>query len=135
MIRNQREYKITRANHKRFTDALVDFDSNPPKGDAILVKAQRDSLLAQLEDLTDEMLAFEALKTSQQSLLNIIELEQLPLRLIQTRVAVGLSQKSLASALGVTPQQVQKDEASSYQNVSYAKLLQVARVLNAHRIN
>ena len=134
MIRNQREYKITRANHKRFADALADFDSSPPQGDAILVKAQRDSLLAQLEDLTDEMLAFEALKMNHQPLVNVVELEQLPMRLIQTRVAVGLTQKSLASALGVTPQQVQKDEASSYQNVSYAKLLQVARVLEAHRM-
>ncbi len=133
MIRNEREYKITRANRQRFADALADFDRNPPQGDAILIKAQRDSLVAQLEDLTDEMLAFEALKTNQPTLLNLVELESLPKRLIQTRVAVGLSQKSLALALGVTPQQVQKDEASAYQNVSYAKLLQVARVLEAHR--
>ncbi len=134
MIRNQREYKITRANCQRFADALADFNANPPNGDVILVKAQRDSLMVQLEDLTDEILAFEALKVNYQPLVNVVELEQLPMRLIQTRVAVGLTQKGLASALGVTAQQVQKDEASSYQNVSYAKLLQVARVLEAHRV-
>jgi HTH-type transcriptional regulator / antitoxin HigA len=134
MIRNEREYKITRANRQRFADAVADFDRCPPEGDAILVKAQRDSLVAQLEDLTDEILAFEALKNNQQPLISVVELEQLPMRLIQTRVAVGLSQKSLASALGVTPQQVQKDEASAYQNVSYAKLLQIARLLEKRRV-
>ena len=132
MIRNEREYKITKAQARRFTEALLEFDAHPPKNDAILVKAQRDSLLAQLEDLTDEIKDYEALKGSQQAL-GLNELENLPTRLIQTRIAVGLSQKSLAAALGVSPQQVQKDEASTYQNASYAKLLQVARILERHQ--
>jgi DNA-binding XRE family transcriptional regulator len=132
MIRNEREYKITKSQARRFTEALTEFDANPPQNDAILVKAQRDSLLAQLEDLTDEIKDYEALKGSQQPL-GLNELENLPTRLIQTRIAVGLSQKSLAAALGVSPQQVQKDEASTYQNASYAKLLQVARILERHQ--
>lgn len=132
MIRNEREYKITKAQARRFTEAILEFDAHPPKNDAILVKAQHDSLLAQLEDLTDEIKDYEALKGSQQPL-GLDELENLPTRLIQTRIAVGLSQKSLAAALGVSPQQVQKDEASTYQNASYAKLLQVARILERHQ--
>ena len=96
MIRNEREYKITKAQARRFTEAILEFDAHPPKNDAILVKAQRDSLLAQLEDLTDEIKDYEALKGSQQ-LLGLDELENLPTRLIQTRIAVGLSQKSLAA--------------------------------------
>lgn len=132
MIRNEREYKITKSQARRFTEALAEFDANPPQNDAILVKAQRDSLLAQLEDLTDEIKDYQALKGSQQPL-GLNELENLPTRLIQTRIAVGLSQKSLAAALGVSPQQVQKDEASTYQNASYAKLLQVARILERHQ--
>ena len=133
MIRNEREYKITRTQAKLFADALQDFKSHPPVGDAILVKAQRDSLTAQLEDLTDEISVYEALKGSQQTFINLNELEHLPERLIQTRIAVGFSQKQLAKELGVSPQQVQKDEASAYQNSSFAKLLQVARILEQHR--
>ena len=64
MIRKEREYKITRAQAKLFADILLDFDANPPSGDAILIKAQRDSLTAQLEDLTEEIKTYEALKGS-----------------------------------------------------------------------
>jgi DNA-binding XRE family transcriptional regulator len=36
-----------------------------------------------------------------------------PTRLIEARVAAGLTQKALADQLGVSPQQVQRDETTN----------------------
>ena len=46
------------------------------------------------------------------------------------RIAAGLTQEDLAGRLGVKPQQIQRYEASDYQTASFARLLEIARVLN-----
>jgi DNA-binding XRE family transcriptional regulator len=135
MISNLREYRISKAQAKRFQDALEQFDLHPPKGDLILVRAQRDSLFSQLEDLLEEVQAFEALQNSNELGLDLNSLEALPTRLIEARVAAGLTQKALADQLGVSPQQVQRDEATGYRNANFSRMLEVARVLETlHRV-
>jgi DNA-binding XRE family transcriptional regulator len=135
MISNLREYRISKAQAKRFQDALEQFDLHPPKGDLILVRAQRDSLFSQLEDLLGEVQAFEALQNSNELGLDLESLEALPTRLIEARVAAGLTQKALADQLGVSPQQVQRDEATGYRNANFSRMLEVARVLETlHRV-
>jgi DNA-binding XRE family transcriptional regulator len=135
MISNLREYRISKAQAKRFQDALEQFDLHPPKGDLILVRAQRDSLSSQLEDLLEEVQAFEALQNSNELGLDLNSLEALPTRLIEARVSAGLTQKALADQLGVSPQQVQRDEATGYRNANFSRMLEVARVLETlHRV-
>jgi DNA-binding XRE family transcriptional regulator len=135
MISNLREYRISKAQAKRFQDALEQFDLHPPKGDPILVRAQRESLSSQLEDLLEEVQAFETLQNSNELGLDLETLEALPNRLIEARVAVGLTQKALADQLGVSPQQVQRDEATGYRNANFSRMLEVARVLETlHRV-
>ena len=132
MISNLREYGITKTQAKRFQDALEAFDQNPPTGDPILIKAQRDSLASQLEDLLEKLRAFDALHGSKRTGFNLHDLETVPQQLIEARIAVGLTQKALADELGASPQQVQRDEASDYQNASFSRMLEIARVLERH---
>jgi DNA-binding XRE family transcriptional regulator len=132
MIANLREHRISKTQAARFQAALQAFDQNPPAGDSILVQAQRDSLTSQLEDLLEEITAFEALHDSKRTSLNLSDLEILPQRLIQARIALGLTQKALADELGVSAQQVQRDEASEYQNASFSRMLEIARVLERY---
>lgn len=132
MIANLREFRISKTQAARFQAALQAFDQNPPAGDSILVQAQRDSLTSQLEDLLEEITAFEALHDSKRTSLNLSDLEILPQRLIQARIALGLTQKALADELGVSAQQVQRDEASEYQNASFSRMLEIARVLERY---
>jgi DNA-binding XRE family transcriptional regulator len=135
MISNLREYRISKAQAKRFQDALEHFDLHAPEGDPILVRAQHDSLASQLEDLLEEIQAFEALQNSNELGLDLESLEALPTRLIEGRVAAGLTQKALADQLGVSPQQVQRDEATGYRNANFSRMLEVARVLETlHRV-
>jgi hypothetical protein len=59
MIANLDEYQISKTRVSHFQNALKDFDQYPPEGDQILIKAQRDSLASQLEDLLEELQTFE----------------------------------------------------------------------------
>jgi hypothetical protein len=60
MIVNLDEYQISKSRVKSLQDALEHFDQHPQEGDPILIKAQRDSLASQLEDLLEDIQTFEA---------------------------------------------------------------------------
>jgi DNA-binding XRE family transcriptional regulator len=79
--------------------------------------------------LLEDVQAFDALHNSRELGLDLESLEALPTRLIEARVAAGLTQKALADQLGVSPQQVQRDEATNYRNANFSRMLEVARVL------
>jgi hypothetical protein len=64
MINDLDKTKISKAKVKLFQDALENFDQHPLKGDPILVRAQRDSLASQLEDLLEDLQTFEATPSS-----------------------------------------------------------------------
>jgi DNA-binding XRE family transcriptional regulator len=129
IIGNLREYRDSKTQTKRFQDALEYFDLNLPEGDPILVRAQRDLHASQRDDSLEDLQAFDALQNSRELGLDLESLEALPTRLIEARVAAGLTQKALADQSGVSPQQVQRDEATNNRNANFSRMLEVARVL------
>lgn len=135
MIKNEREYRITKAQAAKFEQALS--GSSAAGGEdhrlhPLLRKAQRDSLQSQLDDLREEIAAYEALKSGRQSVISLDSLEELPRALIQARIATGLSQRELAARLGVKEQQVQRYESTEYAGASLARVTEVARALGLH---
>jgi hypothetical protein len=65
MIRNARQYRITKAQLEKFARALDEFDLNPAKHPCVhprLIKAQRDAIASQLETLRIELAEYEQLK-------------------------------------------------------------------------
>jgi ribosome-binding protein aMBF1 (putative translation factor) len=132
MIKNEREYRISRAQAAKFEQALADLSSQGSGEDRLhplLQKAQRDSLQSQLDDLREEIAAYEALKAGRQTVISLDSLEELPRALIQARIATGLSQRELAARLGVKEQQVQRYEATEYAGASLARVTEVVRAL------
>src|SRR5665811_996215 len=72
-----------------------------------------------IENLEEQVEAFRSLVgASSISIRDLDGLADLPIR---ARIAKGLTQQDLAELLGVSQQQVQKDEASEYENVSMSK--------------
>lgn len=70
MIKNERQYRITKAQAEKFAQALVRTEQasgkQQPEQDALihplLRKAQRDALKSQLESLQGEIAAYENLR-------------------------------------------------------------------------
>jgi ribosome-binding protein aMBF1 (putative translation factor) len=132
VIKNERQYRITQAHAAKFRATLDELTTTPrptnihPK----LWDAQKAAARSQLRDLEGELHEYESLRSGGPKTLELDSLDALPKVLIQARIAAGLTQEDLAARLGVKPQQIQRYEASDYQTASFARLLQVASVLN-----
>jgi len=130
MIKNERHYRITKAQLIKFENALSLQDKEPEEDlHPMLIKAQRDSLQSQLDDLRAQVDEYEALRSGKRSVLELNSWEELPRALIQARIAARLSQKALAERLGLKEQQIQQYEASEYASADFERINQVIQAL------
>ncbi len=131
MIKNQREYLITKSQVAKLATALSDGPKGKTKGTLhpLLRKAQTDALRSQLADLKAELKQFEALQSGKRSKLSLSSIDDLPRILIQGRIASGLTQKDLAERLGLKEQQIQRYEATNYASASLSRVCEVAHML------
>jgi len=131
MIKNERQYRITRAQAEKFERALAQVRSEDAAGEVhpVLREAQADALESQLDDLRAELDEYESLKSGRKKVLKLESFEELPRALVRARIASGLSQRELAEKLGIKEQQVQRYEATDYQSASLARVADVVNTL------
>jgi ribosome-binding protein aMBF1 (putative translation factor) len=135
MIKNERQYRITKAQAHRFEQALTDLADgaeDKKQENQILFEAQRSALESQLDDLREELTEYEALTihgNDEPLVFELNSLEALPLALIKARIATKLSQKDLAERLGLKEQQIQRYEATEYASANLARVIEVSQVL------
>jgi transcriptional regulator with XRE-family HTH domain/Zn-dependent peptidase ImmA (M78 family) len=132
MIKNERQYRITKAQIAKFSDALDRLSGSPPNDLSVhplLRKAERDALESQFTELRAQVREYEALKEGQQAILELDSLEALPNALIKARIAAGLTQKDLAEQLGMKEQQIQRYEETEYASASFTRLVEVSRAI------
>ena len=124
MITNERQYKITKNQLEAFELAHADALTKGPVPDVHprIHQAMQEGLASQIDDLREQVEQYEALKAGAirgRVLTSVIDL--LP-ALIEARIAVGLTQKTLSERLGVAEQQVQRYEATTYAGVSIERV-------------
>ena len=131
MIKNEKQYRITKAQVRRFEDALNELakESRPANITPRLWQAQHDGAASQLQDLRDQVNAYERLHMGKAKALVLEAVEDLPRTLIRARIAAGMTQEGLASRLGVKTQQVQRYEATEYESASFARICKVVQAL------
>lgn len=132
MIANERQYRITRNNAKRFAQAIAELDAQARERLCVhprLVEAEREAMKSQLADLHDELEEYERLKSPDLSVISVASFEELAEGLIKARIARGLSQRALALRLQLKEQQIQRYEAERYASASYKRMCQVACAL------
>ena len=132
MIKNERQYRITKAHADRFSEALHELEGQTAEDEGVhplLLKSKRDAVRSQLVDLEGELRDYERLKSGDFEFGQLDAVAEVPRLLIRARIARGLSQKSLASRLGLKEQQIQRYEASEYASASLARVRSVAEVL------
>jgi transcriptional regulator with XRE-family HTH domain len=128
MITNERQYRITQAEAKRFEQALEQaaHEQTPADVDPRLHEAMIDGLRHQLDDLHDELRQYDDLREGKITKRVFTSLLDLPDALIEGRIVRRLTQKELAKRLGLPEQQVQRYEGTRYAGVSLERLQQVA---------
>lgn len=131
MIKNERQYRISKGQVAKFRGALETLKRTPPGAlHPVLLKAEHEAMESQLGDLLAQVAEYEALQAGRQRALQLRSLDEIPGALIRARIAKGLSQKQLAEKIGLKEQQIQRYEATDYATASFGRMQQVIRALN-----
>ena len=131
MIKNEKQYRITKAQARRFAEALGELarQERPSNITPRLWRAQRDAAESQLQELQEQIDAYERLHVGKSKELVLAAVEDLPKTLIRARIASGMTQEGLAHRLGLKTQQIQRYEATEYEGASFARVLKVVQAL------
>ena len=130
MIKNERQYRITKAQAQKFERAIQETTASPKREvHPVLRKAQIDAMNSQWDDLVRDIEEYEKLRSGRRRVVALRSLEDLAKTLIQARIAAGLSQEDLAARLGLKPRQIQRYEATDYQSASLERVNEILRVL------
>lgn len=132
MIKNERQYRITKAQAEKFEQALAR-SLQPSAANSqlhpLILKAQQDALRSQLEELREQLKEYDALQSGKYSVFTLESFEELPRALIRARIALGMSQKELADRLEMKEQQLQRYEAAEYATASIDRIKEVVQAL------
>jgi transcriptional regulator with XRE-family HTH domain len=130
MIRNERQYRITKSQLEEFEHTLKSLQKAPTQDiHPRLVQAQRDAIISQVEELQGELSAYDALQSGRAKVLELASLDELPEALIKARIAAGLTQRELAERLAMKEQQLQRYEATNYAGASLERIREVVSAL------
>lgn len=129
MILNERQYKITKAQADTFLSSINDLDSDSESNSGLhpaIAKAQRDQVVSEYENLVNQMDEYNALIGGDLTEFEAESIQELPIMLIKGRIARNWTQKDLADALGLKPQQIQRYEADLYRSANLKTLSLIA---------
>ncbi len=132
MIKNERQYKISRSQFMHLTHVFNEVRSQvsaPGGTHPLLQRFQEDALSSQITDLEEEIHEYEALKNGEFQFQQLTSIVGLPRLLIMARIASGLSQRELADRMGLKEQQIQRYEATEYESASFARIRSVVTAL------
>ena len=131
MITNQRQYKISLAQAKKFAQAIkaAETSAAPVDIDPRIHQALIDGLRSQFDELAADLRAYESLRSGKVRRRTITSLLELPTVLIEGRIAKQMTQKRLAQKLDLPEQQIQRYEATRYAGVSLERLQQISNAI------
>lgn len=131
MIANERQYRIAKSEARKFEQAITAARGREPSPevDPRIHQAMIESLESEVAVLREQVKRYEALKAGKVKSRRARSLRELPIVLIEGRIAAGLTQRELGKRLDVPEQQIQRYEATLYAGVSLQRLQEVADVL------
>jgi HTH-type transcriptional regulator/antitoxin HigA len=136
MIKSSKQYEVTKRRLADFEAAIAQFDlaKKPPNISASGHQAAYDALLSLRDELAGQLATYDLVKREGVKAISFSRLADLPRILIQTRIARKMTQKALADALEIAPQQVQRWEAEDYENAGLSYVLEIGDVLNIDEV-
>ena len=131
MIKNDRQYSLSKAQTRLFESAIADLDNQriPAGLDRQLSDIQRKALDSQLQELNSEVQEYEALKAGKVTIFEANSLDDLPTLLVKARISRGITHKELANRLSIKEQQVQRWESNDFSGASIENLKAIADAL------
>lgn len=128
MIYSDEQYKISTTQLEGLKSALEDTRAQG-KPDEWLKNIEIDAITSQIAEIEADLSHYDQLKAGRVTSGKSFSLETLPSILIEARIAAGLSQEDLATALGLKLERLQRYEDSMYAGVSLGRLLKISKLL------
>jgi ribosome-binding protein aMBF1 (putative translation factor) len=131
VITNERQYRIAKSEAQKFEQAIVAARAKEPTPGVHprVHEAMIESLESERDVLHEQIDRYEALKAGKVKTRKVHSLRELPVVLIEGRIAAGLTQRQLADRLGLPEQQIQRYESTLYSGVGVDRLQAVADAL------
>ncbi len=131
MIKNERQYKIARANLQKWLKNLEIHKTVKQDVPDWVLEEQRVSICEQVKQLQAEIKEYEdTVSSGIQGLPDLEEIiESLPMQLIKWRIAQRLTQSELAILTGLHENLLQKYEQENYSGVSLKTMAHIAHTL------
>jgi len=136
VITNQRQYAITRTQLARFEEALAQRAVSTPSPGVHrrIDQAMQDATASEVAELRAQLARYDELRSGRVAKRTLSSLRELPVALVEGRIAARLTQRELGALLAVPEQQIQRWEASSYSGVSVDRLQDIADALGLHLV-
>ena len=132
MITNERQYRITKTEIERFEKSLSQPVGQEEDLHPELQLAMREGLMSQLQEFREEIEEYDALRSGKVTSFEFNTLADVPIGLINARIARGLTQKQLADSLHLKEQQIQRYESTLYEGAGLTRIQEVADLLGLH---
>lgn len=122
-LKNRLQYGSAKRKIKGLTRAIriLERDSSVPIDERLHLSDRLQTLKVAVE-------SYEAL-ASAEDLPSLDLIKYLPQALIENRIALGITQRDLATRLSIAEQQVQRDEVTEYADVRFNRILKVVDIL------
>lgn len=131
MITNQREYRITKSWIARFEKELIANETRELGAEEHpdMREVVHDAITSEMETLRQQIDHYDKLRDGRVTSREITSLRELPIALIEGRIAARLTQRQVAERIGVAEQQIQRWESNEYNGVGLDRLQSVADAL------
>ncbi len=129
MIQNEHQYKVTKGEIDKLQqviDKLLEQQNILPSQ----LAGMQNSFQTQIDRMQMEIQEYDNLKAGKVEI-TMGAIEDLPKVLIQKRISLGMTQKELATKLGIKEQMVQRYEANGYESIGFGRLTEVWNALSA----
>ena len=128
MIKNDKQYQVTRARLKDFDESLKALEDQGME--PLLKELHTGAIQSQIVEFKKELNDYEALKNGEVESVFIHSLSEISDALIKARIIKGWSQADLAKRLELKEQQIQRYESCDYATANMTRISEVASVLN-----
>ncbi len=131
MIKNEKQYKIAKANLEKWLKNLETYRSTPlPNLPEWVLKEQGITITEQVKQIQAEINEYEnTVAAGIKALPDPKLVDELPALLIKWRIAQHLTQKDLAALAGIHENLLQKYEQENYSGASLRTIQHIAHVL------
>lgn len=130
MIKNDRQFRITKNQLKKFQETLEILKTTDTSDvHPLFAKAQLDSIESQIDSFKREIKEYE--DVSNGDVINFTsDFFHLSACIIKARLAKGLNHEEFGKLLNVTAQQIQKYESDDYAGTSLRRLQEIVKILD-----